>query len=100
MVTDTNGLITLPALAKEAGITTMALWSATNEGLITPAGRKRHNTMAFSREDAILVIFVAGLAIAAGVAFVTVLRVIKVNGGTLKGGAIKIPVPTTININT
>lgn len=96
MAAEDDELVRLPDVAKQAGLGVSTLWSAIKEGLITPAPvRKRHNTQTFTREDAEFILTAAAIALAAGVAFLAVVRVLK----AIDNAGVKIPA-AEVNLNT
>lgn len=94
----TDGLVDLPEVVRVSGLPRRALRTAMDDGLITPTdvrrGQGRGGSYTFTVEDALFVIAVAALALAAGVAFVTMVRAMKASGAQLGPDGIKIPLPT------
>lgn len=82
MTPDADGLVTLPDVAKAAGIDQQLIRKVVRDGFIGPAPiRKRHNTQTFTLPDALFIVAVAALAVAAGMAFYAMFRAITANGG-------------------
>lgn len=91
----TDGTVPLADVMKTAQCTRASLDVATRNGLIPIVryggrGNARHITL----EDALLVVGVAALAVAAGLAFGALLRAIRDTGGQITPQGIVIPHPT------
>lgn len=93
--------VTLSEVRKRAGISVGSMHRACELGLLTP-DRPRQNppgvlgrpAFTLTAEDALFAILVAGIAVAAGVAFLTMLRTMRANGARLDrdAGGLVIPV--------
>jgi hypothetical protein len=96
----TNGLVTLPEVQRAAGISREALRIAIDDGLVTPTpvrvGRGRNGgAYTFTKEDALLLAVCAVMALAAGIAFITMLRVLRSCGAQVNplAGTVTLPLP-------
>jgi len=92
-----DGLVDLPDIVRATGVTRRAFEEAMHEGLIKPTdirrGRGRGGAQTFTQEDAIFLMMVAALAVLAGVAFVSALKLMKQSGAQVNGNAITITLP-------
>lgn len=90
-----DGVVRLPDAARAAGVSKATLRIAIEDGLIQPTPiRRRHNTRTIRLEDALLLIAVASLAAAAGIAFLSMLRTLRQTGAELRPEGVVIPFPT------
>jgi hypothetical protein len=80
----------LGQVAREAGITRRTYRAAIDEGLIEPVTTRvgRGGGQAVTVEDAALIIAVAAAALLLGVAFVTLLRIVRASGATVRPGGV------------
>src|SRR5262245_518335 len=78
-----DGLYTLPEVQRVAGVGRGALRRAIEDGLVTPTetrkGRGR-GAYTLTAEDTLVIVRVAAIAAAFGIAFVTLLRVARAGG--------------------
>jgi hypothetical protein len=95
------GLAILADVQRAAGLSRGAVRAAVDEGLVTPTpvrmGPGQGGGYTVTLDDALLLVACAALALAAGVAFVTMLRVLRSSGATIDpaAGAVVLPIPTT-----
>lgn len=94
----TDGLVDFPEVIRASGLPRHVLRTAMDDGWIVPTsvrrGTGRGRTQTLTVEDALFVLAVAALAVAAGVAFVTLMKTLKTTGAQLGPDGIKIPLPT------
>jgi hypothetical protein len=89
-----DGVVRLPDAARAAGISAATVRLAIAEGLIVPAPiKRRHGTRTLTLDDVILIITVAALAAAAGVAFMAILKTFRGVGASVRADGIVIPLP-------
>lgn len=93
-----TGPVTLSEIHRRTGVSNGALHRAVAAGLLTPDRPVRSGVMGrpaqtLSREDAIFAILVATIAVAAGVAFVAMLRTMRANGARVDAGAGGLVIP-------
>jgi len=98
-MTTTPDVVSLGRVAREHGISRDAYRHAMNSGLINPVdrgARGRGGGFRITREDAVIIATAAAVAIAAGLAFCIVLRVLREGSArtTPDGSAVIIPMPT------
>ena len=96
--TPKDGTVTVPEVVAASGLTYAAVRKAIGEGLVTPTPVRRGHGGAktLTVEDATLILIAAGIALAAGIAFVTILKVIRETGGTVGPTGVTIPIPGTV----
>src|SRR4051794_9317395 len=96
-ITATGGVVLVSDVLRRGGISPDSFRRTVDAGLITPTptriGAGRGGGRTITVDDALLLLAVAALAIAAGVAITTMLRAIRAQGGTVSGGNITIPIP-------
>ena len=86
-------LIPLPELGNSLGFNKAAQSYAVRHGVITPAPKKgKSGRYMVTRDEAMLIIAAAGLALAIGVALVTAIRALRESGATVTAGGIVIPI--------
>lgn len=90
-----DGLVKFTDIVQASGLPRSTFQTAITEGLITPVGtqRRQGSPLTFTKEDAILLLTVAALAVLAGVAFVSLLKAMKQAGAKVDGNAITINMP-------
>ncbi len=92
-----DGTVPLSDVARSAECSYASLDYATRSGLIPvqkmggPDGRG--NARRISVDDALMALAVAALAVAAGLAFVTLLKAVRQTGGTVGASGLTIPLP-------
>lgn len=96
-----GGTVPLADVVKTAQCTRASIDVATRNGLIPVVryggkGNARHITL----EDALLIVGVAALAIAAGIAFGALLRAVKDTGGRITADGIVLPLQLPVTLPT
>lgn len=91
--------VTFVEIGEQTGVPVSTLYLAVSQGLVTPDGPYRHSlgrpARTLSAEEAMFIILTAALAVAAGIAFMAMLRVMRRTGAAvdMESGTIIIPAP-------
>jgi len=95
-----DGLLTLPEVQKVTGVSRGALRTAIDDGLITPTGVRKGKgrgggAYTLTAEDAVFLAACAALAIAAGIAFVTMVKAMRATNAQVNpaAGTVTVPLP-------
>lgn len=89
----TRDLIPLPDIGRSVGLDADRQYYAVRKGLIHPASKRGPNgRYLITRDEAVFILTAAALALAAGIAVVTMLRTLRAAGAKVSGSAITIPV--------
>jgi hypothetical protein len=79
------------------GISADSLRRSIDQGLVTPTDKRvgagRGGGRTITVDDALLLLAVAALAVAAGIAFTTMLKAVRAAGGQVSGAGVTIPIP-------
>lgn len=94
-----NGTVPLADVLRSANLTRSSAEYALSNGLL-PVVRQggRGNARHITLEDALLIVGIAALAIAAGMAFNSLFRAVRETGGQVTPQGIVIPLPTLANL--
>lgn len=87
-----EGLIELSTVFKKLDLTRSVQSAIVKEGLVTPVARGPHGRYLVTKEDAIFVSGAAALALAAGIAIVSMIRMLRVQDAQVDLSAITIPI--------
>lgn len=86
-------LIPLPEIGRAVGLDAPRQTYAVTKGLIHPADKRGPNgRYLVTRDEAVFILTAAALALAAGIAIVTMIRTLRAAGAKVSGSAITIPV--------
>lgn len=87
-------LIPLPDIGRAVGLDAPRQTYAVRKGLIQPVDGKRgpNGRYLVSWDEALFIVTAAALALAAGIAVVTMLRTLRAAGAQVSGSAVMIPV--------
>lgn len=93
----TDGVVLVSDVLRAGAISPDSFRRTVDAGLITPTekrvGAGRGGGRTITVDDALLLLAVAALAVAAGIAITTMFRAVRAQGGTVTGGNITIPIP-------